>query len=308
MNVDETDVWLVQRVDVARSLDARVTFVSPGTKTDIVWSIDLMQPDGARGLARLFRFEFDEGDNAMMWGARVRYWLDLAPATDSRAASMQRLVAKARAAVLKQSGDHPDRTLQIRWPSRDPEGSAALEAGGFRPMLHMACLPDIQSHVRSVVASAWQIERAASTDTEAIAALVLELQRLETRSGAFRLPPVAAEYVTSSVADAIQAGRTLVCRDESGEVIGCLEVALNPDDPWMSGSLAFSDLALFSGVFVRPDVRGAGVASALLETAVTGTPSGTTGVVVHTAKNETAANFWRHRGFDPVWTTWLQPV
>lgn len=308
MKTDGTAAPNERLAEVARLVDPRAIFVAPGTEGDIVWRSDEQLSESSCGFARLFRFEFDESDNAMLWGARVRYWLDFAPGEHRRAAYIRSFIDDARAFILSHSADNPDRSLQIRWLSRDHEGSHALEAAGFEPLIHMACLPNIRSQASSSVDPTWQVGRALSSQIDAVASLIFELHRFETQLGAFRLPEFAAQHLLSNVVKSVNAGQMWVCRDASGEVIGCLELELNPNDTWISGALSFGSLALIRNVFVRDSVRGLGIASRLLANAASVLPSDTAGAVVYTAGNNTSSQFWNHRGFNPVWTTWIQAI
>lgn len=300
---DEFD-WSRRREVLAASIDPRISFVSPGGPDDLDCELIASNRKGSCEVARLYRFEFDENDEFMLWGSRVRYWLDLALEPHAAPEIVDSLVTAALSHVVARSEDHPDRTMLIRWPSRDVNVEQALVRAGFQPTLKLARLNVGPSASTAVVRLAGQAEAAVISDLEHLCQLIYDLHRLETGLGVFRLPSLALRHLEALTSRAIQDGRMIVWRSGRKRILGCAAVTPELRGSWLAGAFVDHPVASLSDFFVLPSMRRKGIATSLLSAAIEHAGDDRALLAVHSTVNTGAKGFWSRAGFEPIWTTW----
>jgi GNAT superfamily N-acetyltransferase len=283
-------------------------FVPPGEPTEIDHTIGTAAIDVADGWMHVYRFEFNESDELMIWGSRVRYWLDLALPSDRAIESLEALLRCALAWVSGRSEDHPDRTLQIRWPARDFRGAELLGREGFRPLLHLARRRERPQMAEYQPELGGKVALAKPSDQVGVTDLIYNLHGLEVSLGTYRLPPFTYAYLDKAAARALREERILVWRSSRGEILGCLEFEFEPPGSWLGGSVVDGPVAMIKNVFVVPDARRGGVAKALLSAAIDRLRDRPVLLVGYSAANDGAQHFWQYAGFDRIWTTWCAVI
>jgi GNAT superfamily N-acetyltransferase len=257
----------------------------------------------ARGLARFHQLDPD-GQEAL-WGPLRQYSLTPQLAGPDRIAAFRELLDRWLASLRSTPGDW-ESSATVTIPSRDPDYRIPLLEFGFAPMMALAA--------RRLRASTPPgrpgvlVRPAQSADLDLLTDLAVRLQEFDVASGMVTSRPSARRTLNSKLADhlARQPGWSWIA-EVDGLPAGFVYVQPPSEAAWISPmSAAGGAAAYLAEMYVRPEVRAAGIGAALVATAHRALD--TSGVPLtllhHAVPNPLSSPFWARMGYRPLWTSW----
>ncbi|HEX4703847.1 MAG TPA: GNAT family N-acetyltransferase [Pseudonocardiaceae bacterium] len=198
----------------------------------------------------------------------------------------------------------PDSAAVIDWPSRDTAAVGALTRHGFTAAGVCAVRPGGRpTHSFADV----RIRAAKAADLDVAAGFHLDLIDYDAQFGLLTRRAGTPARVRTGMTAAIDRPRTGVwLAERAGEPVGLISVAY-PDETARAARLVSAEsIGFVDCMYVRPDVRGGGIGSALVRWGHLALDDAGVEVTMlyHALPNPRSTPFWYSHGYRPLWTIW----
>jgi GNAT superfamily N-acetyltransferase len=255
----------------------------------------------AVGVAR--DVEHDPDTMAAMFGALRRHGLTVRIAGPEPGQAVDALLTEWDA-HLDRTARHadPESAAVLSWPSRDTGGVLALTRHGFTAVAVLAVRP-IDRPTPPVADI--RIRPALAADLDTATELNIGLIDYDAQFGLVTRRPKSAELLREPMAAAIGQERVWLAEQDE-DVVGLLVVEF-PSDNGRAATLVSADpVGYIDCMYVRPEIRGAGVGSALVAVGHQALAAvGAQATLLHHAlPNPMSTPFWYSHGYRPLWTIW----
>ncbi|GAA3992982.1 GNAT family N-acetyltransferase [Allokutzneria multivorans] len=200
------------------------------------------------------------------------------------------------------AGDR-DSAAIVNWPSRDSLAVRELVFHGFAPASVIAVRPAGRPIPAASVAH--EIRPATEADLPVLIELSVLLHSHDARYGLVTERPNAREVLAGETREAVAEGLVLVA-ERDGSVVGFVEADTGERADWAQGMVTATPTAYLNKLFVLPEARSGGIASALVAEVHTRIDAAGAPVTLmeHILANEFSTPFWYRQGYRPLWTVW----
>ena len=251
-----------------------------------------------------------DGTLNQAWGPAHRYSLVLRlRETDTRAAMDD---------LLKQWSEHlgglpeaaaEDTGAMISWPSRDVTGINPLLWHGMQARTVIAVRPAGRpaSTGPAVTPPGMVIREPGPGDLNAVTELEMGTIRYDALFGTAFIRPATEALVRADTETALAARPAWIwLAEQDGQPAGLVHVQPPEESGWIASMARPGVTVYLQTMFVRPDVRGAGLGAALIQRVHHDLDArGVHTTLLHYAQmNPLSAPFWSRMGYRPLWTGW----
>jgi GNAT superfamily N-acetyltransferase len=241
------------------------------------------------------------------WGALRRHTLTVRlSGSDALEQAMDGLLTQwgDRIAATATPGDDETAAL-INVPSRDTAPIRALVRHGFAPLMVTAIR--VPRQVRPVPDAGVHIRAATAADVDVLADFNLALVDHDVPFGMVAHRPSSRDALRAGFTKAMtraDPGAWLAERD--GKPVGMIAVDFPPDAEWVAGLTSRAPAGYIGSLYVRDEVRSAGVGSALAAEAHRALAAVEVAATLlhHSLPNPRSTPFWYSQGYRPLWTMW----
>jgi GNAT superfamily N-acetyltransferase len=203
-----------------------------------------------------------------------------------------------------------DTAAMITWPSRDVTGVRALIGHGLQPITVLAARPAN----RPVPAGASvTIRRAGPDDLDVVTRFEMGVVHWDAQfAGAVPRPSTEPRIREQAQASLSQQPVWAWLAEQDRRPVGLLTVLPPKDAGWVAPMIRPQEPqgpqgpAYLSSMFVQPDERGSGVATALVRKAHDELDAHRVPVTLldYSQVNPVSGPFWSRMGYRPLWTRW----
>ncbi|MFY9934499.1 MAG: GNAT family N-acetyltransferase [Streptosporangiaceae bacterium] len=251
-----------------------------------------------------------DGTLNQTWGPAYRFSLVLRLRDADTGAAMDDL--------LKQWSEHlgglpeaatADTAAMISWPSRDVTGINALFWHGMQARTVIAVRPAARPAVTGPehAPPGLVIREPGLADLDAVTELEMGTIGYDALFGTAFLRPATEALVRADTETALAARPAWVwLAEQDGRPVGLVHVQPPEESGWIATMARPGVTVYLQTMFVRPDVRGAGVGAALVRRVHDDLDArGVQTTLLHYAQmNPLSAPFWNRMGYRPLWTGW----
>jgi GNAT superfamily N-acetyltransferase len=245
------------------------------------------------------------GSLSQTWGAATRFILvPRLRGPDTRAVADDLLAQWRDHLAHTPEAKADDTAAMITWPSRDVAGVLALLEHGLQPITVLAAR---RGRRQIPAAPPVDIRRATPDDLDLVTEMEMGVIHWDAQFGG-AVPRPATEALIREQARASLSQRPvwtwLAERDR--RPVALLTVLPPNDAGWVAPMTSSPDPAYLSSMFVRPDQRGGGVATALVSLAHDELDARKVPVTLldYSQLNPVSGPFWSRMGYRPLWTRW----
>jgi len=204
-----------------------------------------------------------------------------------------------------------DTAAMVNWPARDVSGVNALLRHGMQALTVVAVRP--AGHAAVVTRhdeAAHQglvIREARPADLDVVTELEMGVIRYDALFGAAVIRPATGDLVRAETQAALAARPAWAwLAERDGQPVGLVHVQPPGQSGWIAGMTRPGVTVYLQTMFVRPEMRGSGIGTALVRHAHSMLDArGVQTTLLHYAQmNPLSAPFWNRMGYRPLWTGW----